>query len=89
MSSSGALLGVALGLVLGIDFTIGIIASSVALVAMLLLLQRQRRLALPVFLRCVGRAGHDDRGGADDRIDLPGGGHSRVESLDRTGLLDV
>ena len=41
----GALLGVALGLVLGIDFTIGIIASSVALVAMLLLLQRQRRLA--------------------------------------------
>ena len=41
----GALLGVALGLVLGIDFTIGIIASSVALVAMLVLLQRQRRLA--------------------------------------------
>ena len=41
----GALLGVALGLVLGIDLTIGIVASSVALVAMLLLLQRQRRLA--------------------------------------------
>ena len=41
----GALLGVALGLVLGIDLTIGIIASSVALVALLLLLQRQRRLA--------------------------------------------
>jgi zinc transport system permease protein len=41
----GALLGVALGLVLGIDLTIGIVASSVALVALLLLLQRQRRLA--------------------------------------------
>ena len=41
----GALLGIALGLVLGIDLTIGIVASSVALVAMLLLLQRQRRLA--------------------------------------------
>ncbi|MBT4426735.1 MAG: hypothetical protein HOC88_07545, partial [Rhodospirillaceae bacterium] len=41
----GALLGVALGLALGIDFTLGIIAVCVALVAMLLLLQRQRRLA--------------------------------------------
>ena len=41
----GALLGVALGLVLGIDLTIGIVASSAALVAMLLLLQRQRHLA--------------------------------------------
>jgi len=41
----GALLGVALGLVLSIDLTIGIIASSVALVALLLLLQRQRRVA--------------------------------------------
>ena len=41
----GALLGIALGLVLGIDLTIGIVTSSVALVAMLLLLQRQRRLA--------------------------------------------
>jgi len=41
----GALLGVALGLVLSVDLTIGIIASSVALVALLLLLQRQRRLA--------------------------------------------
>ena len=34
-----------LGLVLGIDLTIGIVASSAALVAMLLLLQRQRHLA--------------------------------------------
>jgi zinc transport system permease protein len=41
----GALLGVALGLALGVDFTVGIIAVCVALVAMLLLLQRQRRLA--------------------------------------------
>ncbi len=41
----GALLGVALGLVLDIDLTIGIITSSVALVTLLLLLQRQRRLA--------------------------------------------
>ena len=41
----GALLGVALGLVLSVDLTIGIIASSVALVALFLLLQRQRRLA--------------------------------------------
>jgi len=41
----GALLGVALGLALGIDLTIGIVAVCVALVAMLLLLQRQRRLA--------------------------------------------
>ena len=46
----GALLGVALGLVLGIDLTIGIVASSVALVAMLLLLQRQRRLASDTLL---------------------------------------
>ena len=41
----GALLGVALGLALGIDLTLGIIAVCVALVAMLLLLQRQRHLA--------------------------------------------
>jgi zinc transport system permease protein len=41
----GALLGVALGLALGIDLTLGIVAVCVALVAMLLLLQRQRRLA--------------------------------------------
>ncbi|MEE8172293.1 MAG: metal ABC transporter permease [Alphaproteobacteria bacterium] len=41
----GALLGVALGMVLSIDLTIGIVAVSVALVAMLLLLQRQRHLA--------------------------------------------
>jgi zinc transport system permease protein len=43
--SHGALLGVALGLVLGVDLTLGIIASSVALVTLLLLLQHQRRLA--------------------------------------------
>jgi zinc transport system permease protein len=41
----GALLGVAVGLALGIDLTFGIVAVCVALVAMLLLLQRQRRLA--------------------------------------------
>jgi len=46
----GALLGVALGLVLGLDLTIGIIASSVALLALLLLLQRQRRLASDTLL---------------------------------------
>ena len=46
----GALLGVALGLALGIDLTIGIVAVCVALVAMLLLLQRQRRLASDTLL---------------------------------------
>ena len=46
----GALLGIALGLVLDIDLTIGIIASSVALVAFLILLQRQRQLASDTLL---------------------------------------
>ena len=46
----GALLGIALGLVFDIDFTIGIIASSIALVALLILLQRQNRFASDTLL---------------------------------------
>ena len=52
-----ALLGVALGLILGINPTLGIAVGSVTLAVLLLLLQRQRRLASDTLLGLMSHAG--------------------------------
>ncbi len=52
-----ALLGIALGLVLGIDLTLGIGLASVTLAVFLLLLQRQRRLASDTLLGLMAHSG--------------------------------
>jgi zinc transport system permease protein len=52
-----ALLGVALGLILGINPTLGIAVGSVTLAVLLLLMQRQRRLASDTLLGLMSHAG--------------------------------
>ncbi len=52
-----ALLGVALGLILGLDLTLGVVVSSVTLALLLVLLQRQRRLANDTLLGILSHAG--------------------------------
>jgi zinc transport system permease protein len=52
-----ALLGVALGLVLGLDATLGVLVSSVTLALLLVLLQRQRRLTSDTLLGILSHAG--------------------------------
>ena len=52
-----ALLGIALGLVLGIDLTLGIGLASVTLAVLLLLLERQRRLASDTLLGLMAHSG--------------------------------
>jgi zinc transport system permease protein len=52
-----ALLGVALGLLLGIDPTIGVAAGSVALALLLVLLQRQKMLASDTLLGILSHSG--------------------------------
>ena len=52
-----ALLGIALGVVLGIDLTLGIVATAMAIAVFLLLLQRQRRLAGDTLLGLMAHSG--------------------------------
>ena len=52
-----ALLGVALGLLLGMDLTLGVIAGSVLLAAFLLAMQQQKRLASDTLLGLMAHAG--------------------------------
>ncbi len=52
-----ALLGVALGLVLHFDLTLGVLVSSAALALLLALLQRQRRLASDTLLGILAHSG--------------------------------
>lgn len=51
-----ALLGVALGFLLGVDLTIGVVASSVALALFIVLMQSQRRLASDTLLGILAHA---------------------------------
>ncbi|MFQ5774916.1 MAG: metal ABC transporter permease [Kiloniellaceae bacterium] len=53
----GALLGVALGLLLGVDVTLGIAASSVAIALMVVLLQRQRLIGSDTLLGILAHSG--------------------------------
>jgi zinc transport system permease protein len=52
-----ALLGIALGIVLGIDLTLGIVAAAMVIAVFLLLLQRQRRLASDTLLGLMAHSG--------------------------------
>lgn len=52
-----ALLGIALGLLLGIDLSLGVIAGSVLLAAFLLAMQQQKRLASDTLLGLMAHAG--------------------------------
>lgn len=52
-----ALLGVALGLILGLNLTLGVVVSSITLALLLVLLQRQRRLASDTLLGILSHAG--------------------------------
>lgn len=52
-----ALLGVALGLIFGLNLTLGVVVSSITLALLLVLLQRQRRLASDTLLGILSHAG--------------------------------